>query len=94
MRPNVTYLQARHHLHHYSQASIRRLLVRNGFSNVEFLHLHPVQSDGLRGAAKNVWFESVRALSRVSGGRLNVDNLFALARRRAVESRMIPTVTA
>jgi 2-polyprenyl-3-methyl-5-hydroxy-6-metoxy-1,4-benzoquinol methylase len=86
MRPTVSYLQARHHLHHYSQASVRRLLVRNGFSNVDFLHLHPVQSAGLRGIAKNMWFESVRALSIVSGGRLNVDNLFVLARRKSMES--------
>jgi 2-polyprenyl-3-methyl-5-hydroxy-6-metoxy-1,4-benzoquinol methylase len=81
MRPNVSYLQARHHLHHYSQASIRRLLERNGFSRVEFLHLRPVRNAGLRGGAKNVWFEGVRALSRVTGGRVNLDTLFVLARK-------------
>jgi SAM-dependent methyltransferase len=81
MRPNVAYLQARDHLHHYSMSSIRRLLERNGFSDVEFLHLHPIGGSGLVGSGKSVWFEAVRALARVSGGRLNLDNLFVVARK-------------
>jgi hypothetical protein len=71
MQPGVAYLQARDHAHHYSMSSIRRLLERNGFSRVQFLHLRPVQSvpDGKHGAlrgAKKVCFEVVRALAIVS----------------------------
>ena len=44
MQPGVAYLQARDHAHHYSMSSIRRLLERNGFSRVQFVHLRPVQS--------------------------------------------------
>jgi len=80
-RPGPGYLQARHHLHHYSMASIRRLLERNGFSRVEFLHLRPIQRAGVTGGAKNVGFQAVRALAFVTGGRLNIDNLFVLARK-------------
>jgi 2-polyprenyl-3-methyl-5-hydroxy-6-metoxy-1,4-benzoquinol methylase len=87
MRPRMAYLQARDHLHHYSMVSICRLLERNGFSRVEFLHLHPVQSRGWRGGAKNAWFEAVRALAVVTGGRVNLDNLFVLARKGSSTDR-------
>lgn len=86
MRPNVGYLQARDHLHHYSTGSLRRLLERNGFSRVEFVHMHPIQSVSgsrsplLRGV-KNTWFGAARALFTVSRGRLNLDNLFVAARK-------------
>jgi 2-polyprenyl-3-methyl-5-hydroxy-6-metoxy-1,4-benzoquinol methylase len=81
MRPHIAYLQARDHLHHYSMSSIRRLLERNGFAHVEFLHLHPVQSDGFWGSARNAWFETVRAMAIVTGGHVNLDNLFVVARK-------------
>jgi len=86
MRHGVAYLQARDHLHHYSTSSIRRLLERNGFSHVEYIHLHPVQSisgskSGLLRWIKNAWFEAARAVSVVSGGFLNFDNLFVVARK-------------
>jgi 2-polyprenyl-3-methyl-5-hydroxy-6-metoxy-1,4-benzoquinol methylase len=82
--PGLVYLQARDHLHHYSMSSIRRLLERNGFSCVEFVHLHPIQSvsrNGSRfvGGVKNAWFEAVRSLAIVSRGHLNFDNLFVVA---------------
>jgi SAM-dependent methyltransferase len=86
MKPGVTYLQARDHLHLYSMSSIRRLLENIGFSRVKFMHLHPVQSISgsrsilLRGV-KNVWFEAVRTLSVISRGHLNFDNLFVLAHK-------------
>jgi 2-polyprenyl-3-methyl-5-hydroxy-6-metoxy-1,4-benzoquinol methylase len=86
MQPGIAYLQARDHAHHYSMTSIRRLLERNGFSRIRFVHLRPIQSESagegrLRRAAKNVWFEAVRALALLSGGRLNFDNLFVLAHK-------------
>jgi len=86
IQPGIAYLQARDHAHHYSMACIRRLLERNGFARVQFMHLHPVQSPSgsktwfLRGA-KNMWFEAVRALAIASGGYLNFDNLFVLAHK-------------
>jgi 2-polyprenyl-3-methyl-5-hydroxy-6-metoxy-1,4-benzoquinol methylase len=86
MRPGVTYLQARDHAHHYSTSSLSRLLERNGFSEIEFLHLRPVQSLSTRHrwlvqGVKKLGFEAVRALATVSGGRLNFDNLFVVARK-------------
>jgi hypothetical protein len=86
MRPGVTYLQARDHAHHYSTSSLSRLLERNGFSEIEFLHLRPVQSLSTRHrwlvqGVKKLGFEAVRALAAVSRGRLNFDNLFVVARK-------------
>ena len=86
MQPGVAYLQARDHAHHYSMSSIRKLLERNGFSRVQFIHLRPVQrvSGGKKGAlrgAQNVGFEVVRALAMVSRGHVNFDNLFVLAHK-------------
>ena len=93
MQPDVAYLQARDHLHHYSMSSIRRLLERNGFSRIEFVHLHPIQGaavskSGFLPSMKNACFEVVRALAVVSRGRLNFNNLFVLAHRD--ENRTVP----
>jgi SAM-dependent methyltransferase len=86
MQPGLVYLQARDHLHHYSMTGIRRLLNRNGFSRVQFVHLHPIETvsgsgRGLRQGAKNASFRAVRALATLSGGRLNLDNLFVVGRK-------------
>ena len=91
-RPGVAYLQARDHLHHYSMSSIRRLLERNGFSLIEFVHLHPIQSvwrNGSRfvGGVKDGWFEVARALAIVSRGYLNFDNLFVVAHKESQTRR-------
>ena len=85
MKTGVTYLQARDHAHHYSMSSIRQLLQRNGFADVEFVHLRPVQAatgaSRLRRQAKVAGFHAVRALAGLTGGRLNLDNLFVIARK-------------
>ncbi len=86
MQPDLAYMKASEHLHQYSMGSIRRLLERNGFADVEFVHLHPVESaTGSKGTLvrgiKNMCFETVRALAIVSGGHLNFDNLFVVARK-------------
>lgn len=84
MRPNVNYLQARDHAHHYSMSSIRKLLERNGFTRIQFVHLQPVQyPDGaiLMRAAKSIGFQLVRALAVFSKGHLNFDNLFVVAQK-------------
>jgi SAM-dependent methyltransferase len=86
MRPGTSYLQARDHYHHYSTESIRRLLERNGFSRVRFVHLRPVDSTSSSGSAarklvRKVWFDAVRGLAMATRGRLNLDNLFVVAQR-------------
>jgi ubiquinone/menaquinone biosynthesis C-methylase UbiE len=86
MRPGITYLQARDHAHHYSTSSIRKLLGRNGFGQVDFVHLAAVQArngaSGLRRRAKTLGYEGVRALAVLSRGSLNLDNLFVIAWKR------------
>jgi 2-polyprenyl-3-methyl-5-hydroxy-6-metoxy-1,4-benzoquinol methylase len=85
-RTDTKYLQATDHFHHYSAGSIRKLLGRNGFTDVSFIHLHPIGSADSRRAPfvdpiKNACFQGLRALDQCSGGRLNFDNLFVVARK-------------
>ena len=87
MQPGGHYLEARDHLHLYSPRTLRTLLERNGFAEIRFVHLHPIQNVfGVQAragrVAKNLWFHAARGLHRLSGGTLNLDNLFAVARRR------------
>jgi 2-polyprenyl-3-methyl-5-hydroxy-6-metoxy-1,4-benzoquinol methylase len=86
VRPGTKYLQAADHAHHYSADTIRRLLERNGFTEVTFVHLPPVETGaGWRGIlinlAKTTSFQILRALAVCSAGRLNFDNLFVVARK-------------
>ncbi|HXF52626.1 MAG TPA: class I SAM-dependent methyltransferase [Hyphomicrobiaceae bacterium] len=88
--PDRKYMQASDHAHFYSMRSIRTLLERNGFRNVEFIHLHPIGGDSGRGwrsvvvtALKTTSYYLLRALATLSGGRLNFDNLFVVARKSA-----------
>jgi 2-polyprenyl-3-methyl-5-hydroxy-6-metoxy-1,4-benzoquinol methylase len=85
-RSDRSYLQVTDHFHHYSQSSISKLLQRNGFADVRFVHLHPIGSSHARMAAfvdpmKNVCYQVLRALAVCSGGQLNFDNLFVVARK-------------
>jgi 2-polyprenyl-3-methyl-5-hydroxy-6-metoxy-1,4-benzoquinol methylase len=91
MRPEMCYLMARDHPHLYKQSGIRRLLERNGFSAIDFVHLHPIQGVAPRkgnwlGKMKNLGFQVVRVVAVVSGGALNLDNLFVVARKNAMRS--------
>jgi len=84
MRRGVHYLEARDHAHIYSRKSIAAVLRRNGFATVRFAHLPPIQSvsggrDSLLRAAKNAWYYSAVALSTVTRGLFNFDNLFVIA---------------
>ena len=82
MQPHLGYMQARDHCHLYSMASVRRLLERNGFTRIEFVHLHPCQdARALLRGAKNLGYGVVRALALISAGHLNLDNLFVVARK-------------
>jgi 2-polyprenyl-3-methyl-5-hydroxy-6-metoxy-1,4-benzoquinol methylase len=83
MKPDSTYLQARDHVHQYSVDSIYRLLERNRFTRIKFIHLAPVQPTGMAKLpvkfAKVAGSMAIRALDTISGGRWNLDNLFVLA---------------
>jgi len=85
-RSGPGFLQPRDHFHHYSPSTLRRLLERNGFSRIRFLHLRPIDSDsekpGLGGRlARSLWYHGARGLDAVSRGRLNVDNLYVAAQK-------------
>ncbi|MDX1503104.1 MAG: class I SAM-dependent methyltransferase [Thermoanaerobaculia bacterium] len=87
MRPGVHYLEARDHVNLYTPASLRRVLERNGFADVRYLHLPPIQSvSGSRSPVltglKNLWAAAAAGLDRLTLGRVNLDNLFAVATRR------------
>ncbi len=86
MKPRVHYLEAKDHLNIYSMNTIATVLHRNGFENIEFVHLRPIQSvsgsrSRLLAFAKNAWFYSGAALFWASRGRVNLDNLFVIARK-------------
>ena len=89
IRSGTKYLQGADHAHHYSARSIEKLLRRNGFTDVSFIHLHPIETgEGWRrplvNGAKNLSFQALKVLAVCSGGRLNFDNLFVLARKTTV----------
>ncbi len=82
MKPGAHYLEAKDHLNLYSPKTLAIILRRNGFTPPEFLHLRPIR--GIAGSRsrtlsilKEVWRLCSQASSRVSAGRLNIDNLFA-----------------
>jgi hypothetical protein len=60
-------------------------LKRNGFAEVSFAHLRPVAAEPgasrFEQPAKDAWFEAVRALAVLTGGLVNLDNLFVVARK-------------
>ena len=85
-RPGAHYLEARDHLNNYSVKSLSAILRVNGFKDIEFTHLPPIQSvAGSRSVflrvIKNAWFNIARLLAFISGGMLNLDNLFVVARK-------------
>ena len=85
-RADMTYLQPHDHFHHYSSSALRALMARNGFSRVEFVHLHaidPASSTRRISSqlARSLWFHTARGLAAVSRSRVNIDNLYAVARK-------------
>lgn len=83
-RRDTTYLQPRDHLHHYSSVAIQTLLERNGFSRVQVLHLHAIDSPSskhrtISRAARSLWFHASRGVDRLSRGHINIDNLYVIA---------------
>jgi SAM-dependent methyltransferase len=84
MQPGLHYLEARDHVNLYTGRTLQRVLTRNGFSRVQYIHLRPIDAvaDGglLARLAKRAWFAAAVVLFHASWGRVNVDNLFAAAR--------------
>ena len=84
MNPEVHYLEAKDHMHIYSMKNLEKLLLRNSFARVDFIHLPPIQAVSGKGnwvliLVKNLWYFLSLVLFKVSFGRLNFDNLFAVA---------------
>ena len=91
MRADLHYIEAKDHVNIYSMKTMAQILHRNGYSDFEFIHLKPVQSvsgskSRLLKLAKNIWFHSSVALHRITFGAVNFDNLFVIARKRAIEA--------
>jgi len=85
MQPGRHYLDPADHLHVYTPRTVRIVLERNGF-RVRFVHLRPIQQavdlpSPVFRMAKNAWATGVRALDRLTGGTVNLDNLFVIAQR-------------
>lgn len=86
MNPDVHYLEAKDHINNYSVKTIKKVLHNNGFGKIEFVHLHPIQSvSGSKNATlkfiKNFWFNFSRFLYTITFGKVNIDNLFVIAKR-------------
>ncbi|NQT21326.1 MAG: methyltransferase domain-containing protein [Planctomycetes bacterium] len=82
------YLEARDHANIYSRTTLATVLERNGLPHVRFIHLRPISgiagnSRWLLRGIKNAWFHSAILLDRATFGRLSIDNLFVIAKRRA-----------
>jgi SAM-dependent methyltransferase len=84
--PHIHFLEAKDHINIYSPKTIKVLLDKYGFSNIEFIHLHPIQSvsgskHGLLKLAKNFWFNISVIIFYLSFKRINIDNLFVVAKK-------------
>lgn len=90
MDPRLHYLEARDHVNLYSTDTIQRVLHRNGYGDIRFVHLHPIQSlagnrSRFLALLKNVGFHASRLLCKISLGRVNLDNLFVVARKARLQ---------
>jgi 2-polyprenyl-3-methyl-5-hydroxy-6-metoxy-1,4-benzoquinol methylase len=94
MNPKIHYLEAKDHVNIYSEKTISTILLRNGFENIDFIHLKPIQSVS---GSKNILFYKLKdAWAAVSGfiyaitfKRLNIGNLFITAqlKNQMIEER-------
>jgi hypothetical protein len=96
MREGSHYLEARDHVHIYSMSTLAAVLGRNGLRDVRYVHLPPIQSvsgDRSRTLAmlKNAWCGTAAAVHRLTLGAVNLDNLFAIARRAAAVALLAGT---
>jgi hypothetical protein len=79
-------MEARDHVNLYTEKSIRRVLENKGFREISFVHLPPIQSVSGNNSKtlinlKNLWWYSAAALSKISFGRINIDNLSVIAKK-------------
>jgi 2-polyprenyl-3-methyl-5-hydroxy-6-metoxy-1,4-benzoquinol methylase len=86
MKPDGHYLEARDHVNLYKTSTLRRVLLRNGFHGITYIHLSPIDAvAGIRAPiarlAKRAWFLTAVLLFHATFGRINLDNLFVVARR-------------
>jgi len=86
MNPEEHYLEARDHINIYSAQTIKKVLNDNGFLKIKFIHLHPIQSvagskNEILKLIKNFWFYFSRILSIMTFGKINIDNLFIIAKK-------------
>ncbi len=87
INPAIHYLEAKDHMHIYSMKNLKKLLLRNSFAKVDFVHLPPIQAISGKNnlvliLMKNLWYFLSVVLFKVSFSRLNLDNLFAVARKK------------
>ncbi|MFQ5965420.1 MAG: methyltransferase domain-containing protein [Candidatus Scalinduaceae bacterium] len=86
MKRGISYLEAKDHINIYSMNTIKKVLQRNGFNNVKFLHLHPIQSisgnrNPLLKFIKNLWFYCSKIIFTITFRCININNLFVIAKK-------------
>ena len=86
MKENIHYLEAKDHVNNYSPKTITKVLKRNGYSEVSFIHLWPIE--GLAEnqniiviLLKNLWFVMSSIIASVTFSKINFDNLFIIAKK-------------
>lgn len=89
IKEGAHYLEAKDHLNIYSPRTISAVLKRNGFNSIKFIHLRPIQSvSGSKSMflkiIKNLWFWGATCLFKITLGKINIDNLFIIARKTKI----------
>ncbi|MFH0892315.1 MAG: class I SAM-dependent methyltransferase [Candidatus Falkowbacteria bacterium] len=84
--PGAHYLEAKDHVNIYSAGTLSAILTANGYKDIKFIHLHPIQSisgsrSGFLRVIKNGWFYAAKLIGFFTGNRVNMDNLFVAARK-------------
>lgn len=80
------YLEAKDHINIYSPVTIKEILNQAGFKEIKFIHIYPIQSvsgskNDFKRLIKNLWFYFSVFLFKITFGKINVDNLFVVARK-------------
>lgn len=77
-------MEAKDHINIYGVKTIKEVLKKSGFKKVFFIQLSPIQSvSGSKNIVKifikNLWSIFSKILFKVSGGFININNLFVVA---------------
>lgn len=80
------YLEAKDHINIYSPKAVKSILSEFGFNKIKFIHFHPIQSvSGSKNyvftVIKNLWFYFSVLLCKITFGKINLDNLFVVAKK-------------